>query len=358
MKTAFITRSTLYTTPGGDTVQVLQTARALRRLGIAVDILMTNQQIDYNKYDLFHFTNIIRPSDILYHISKTKRPFVLSPVLVDYSEYDREHRRGLSGLVLRRFSPSRNEYIKTCARWINGQDSLKTKSYLWKGQRSSIREILRRTSVLLPNSETEYQRLIELYETKTPYAVVPNGIDTGLFQPEAGTVKEEKLVLCAARIEGIKNQVNLIKALNDSPYTLLLVGAASPNQQDYFKTCRKIASKNIHFREHVPQEALLAYYRKAKVHALPSWFETCGLSSLEAAAMGCNLAITDRGYTREYFGSHAFYCDPASPGSIYAAVEAASKGSGDPALQQKVLHQYTWKKAADITADAYKTAIS
>ena len=358
MRTAFITRSTLYNTPGGDTVQVLQTAKHLRNQGLTVDVLLTNGVIDYSKYELLHFTNITRPSDILYHIHRSRKPFVVSPVLVDYSEYDRLHRKGMAGIVLRNFSSNNNEYIKTCARWIRGKDSLRSVAYLWKGQLRSIREVLRKAAAILPNSESEYKKLTKLYGETKNYTVVPNGVDHALFHDRTETVKDDKLVLCAARIEGIKNQVNLIRALNDSPYTLMLVGSAAPNQQAYFRACRKIASKNIVFREHVSQEALLAYYQKAKVHALPSWFETCGLSSLEAAAAGCNVTITEKGYTREYFGSDAFYCDPSQPESIYAAVETAAQQPARKKLQQKILNDYTWQKAAILTMEAYKKAIS
>jgi len=39
-------------------------------------------------------------------------------------------------------------------------------------------------------------------------------------------------VLCIARIEGIKNQLNLIKALNDTEFNVLLIGSHAPNQKD------------------------------------------------------------------------------------------------------------------------------
>src|SRR6266480_5975489 len=142
MRIAFITRSTLYSVPGGDTVQSLQTARHLRKLEIEVDVFLTHTKIDYGKYDLLHFFGITRPSDILFHINKTKKPFALSPIFVDYSEYDKNYRKGFSGFVLRQFPNSMNEYTKTIARWIVGKDKLKSKAYMWKGQQKSIKEIL------------------------------------------------------------------------------------------------------------------------------------------------------------------------------------------------------------------------
>ncbi len=60
---------------------------------------------------------------------------------------------------------------------------------------------------------------------------------------------------------------------------------------------------------------------------MPSWFETTGLSSLEAAAMGCNIVITRKGDAYEYFGDYAYYCDPESPDSIFKAIEKAASNS-------------------------------
>src|SRR3954462_8466461 len=89
IKVAMIVRSTLYTVQGGDTIQALQTARSLRKQGIRVDIKLTNDRIDYTRYHLMHFFNITRPADILYHIRKTEIPFVVSTILINYSEYDK-----------------------------------------------------------------------------------------------------------------------------------------------------------------------------------------------------------------------------------------------------------------------------
>jgi glycosyltransferase involved in cell wall biosynthesis len=278
--------------------------------------------------------------------------------LVDYSEYDKHYRKGLSGIILRQFSASANEYAKTFGRWLFGRDVLQSKSYLWKGQRKSIREILKKAAMILPNSEAENNKLREIFDVEQDYAVVHFGVDGSMFFADEKTPKDDKMVVCAARIEGIKNQLNLIKALNHTAYTLLLVGSPAPNQKRYYEECRKIAAKNVLFHEHVSQQELLHYYKKAKVHALPSWFETCGLSSLEAAAMGCNVTITEKGYTREYFGDDAFYCDPRSPESIFNEIEKAANTDCQTALQQKILSTYTWQEAAKITSQAYKKIVS
>lgn len=357
MKVALITRSTLHSVPGGDSIQVSQTANHLRKLDVDADILLTHEKIDYKNYDLFHFFNITRPADILTHISKIKKPFFISPLLVDYSEYDKLFRKGFSGFILKNFSPFANEYIKTMARWITGKDKLQSKQYAWKGQKKSMREVLQKAAAILPNSMAEELALKKIFSFEKPVFIIPNGIDTALFKTDHTTAKDKSLVLCAARIEGLKNQLNLIRALNNTEYRLILAGAAAPNQKRYYEQCRKEAAGNIIFKDHMPQEMLIGLYKKAKVHVLPSWFETCGLSSLEAAAMGCNIVITDKGYTKDYFADDAFYCDPADPSSIFNAVQKAAQSEIKLNLVEKIQQQYTWEQAAIKTLEAYKKVI-
>ncbi len=355
MKVAFITRSTLYTVPGGDTVQVVQTARQLTDMGIGVDILLSKEIIAYEQYDLLHFFNIIRPADILYHSRKAKKPFVVSTILCRFSEYDKHHRKGI-GILFTYLPGDSVEYLKTIARWVLGKDHLSSYDYIWKGQRKSIIEILGRATMILPNSESEYNRVQEAYPCEIDHLVVPNGINPEKFPFNPAIKKDEQLIICVARIEGRKNQLNLIKALNNTRFRLALIGAPAPNQIDYYNECRSIAADNIIFLNRVPQQQLLEYYQQAKVHILPSWFETTGLSSIEATVMRCNIVITDKGDTREYFGNDAFYCNPASPESILAAVEKASSAPFNKNLLEKIFEKYTWKQAALQTLKAYQLA--
>lgn len=49
---------------------------------------------------------------------------------------------------------------------------------------------------------------------------------------------------------------------------------------------------NIQYIESVENSKLYQLYKVCKVSVLPSWFETPGLVSLEAAAMGCNIVVS------------------------------------------------------------------
>jgi len=358
MKVLFIVRSTLYSNRGGDTIQILQTAQHLKQLGVDVTIVGTLSDIAYEEYDLLHFFNIIRPADILIHIRKSGKPYIISPIFVDYSEFDKNFRTGISGMVLRFLGANGIEYVKTLARLLLKGERIASPRYLLYGQKRAISKILDGASALLPNSHSEYRRLIGQYAIPKSYSVIPNAVGDLFIQAARGLPpKQEDLILCVARVEGLKNQLNLIRAINGSRYRLLLIGEAASNQRAFYEHCKKEAGNNIQFIGYIPQEQLLDYYSKAKVHVLPSWFETTGLSSLEAAALGCNLVVTDKGDQREYFGDHAWYCDPASPESILSAIAQAAAAQPDGILQRKILAEYTWTIAARKTKAVYEGLI-
>jgi glycosyltransferase involved in cell wall biosynthesis len=356
MKVAMISRPTLFTSPGGDTIQVENTARELRNLGIEADVKLSNESIQYSAYDLLHFFNIIRPANILSHIRKASMPFLVSTIFVDYSEYEKRSRPGWRGAILRFLDSDRQEYLKVIARRVLNGERVDSPTYIFKGHRNSVKYILNKAAMSLPNSESEYNRLQHHYGMTIPYRVIPYAVDDEIFKP-GKTGKDKQLVLCAGRIEGRKNQLNLIRALNETHFKLILVGSASPNHRQYYEQCRREAGSNVEFISGISQVELAQLYSKAKVHVLPSWFETAGLSSLEAAAMHCNIVITDKGDTQEYFGNNAFYCEPDDIDSIRKATELAAMAPINYSFSEKIKEKYNWKHAAWETKKAYEEVL-
>jgi glycosyltransferase involved in cell wall biosynthesis len=359
IKVAFISRATLYSTPGGDTKQLDQTAHYLRFLGVSVDVYLAPDTIDYSKYDLLHFFNIIRPADIISHIKASGKPCVVSTIFLDYGAFEKKARGGFMSILNKVLSEDRIEYLKVVARRIRNGEKINSPQYLRWGHRKSVQWVAKHAAVLLPNSENEYQRFIRKYGIQRPYRVVPNGIDSGIARRTARrNPKYENAILCVARIEGRKNQLNLIRALNNTSYNLIIHGKPSPNNIAYYEACKAEAAPNVHFSEWLTEEELYEMYHSAKVHVLASYFETTGLSSLEAAVMGCNLVITDMGDTRDYFKDYAWYCNPDDPASIKAAVDAAFKAPYDEDFRRHILQEYTWERAAEETLIAYKQVLS
>ena len=354
-----ISRDSLFTDAGGDTVQLTSTAKYLRELGVRVDIKLSKDVVDFTKYDIVHFFNIIRPADIIVHTSKIKIPYVISTIYVDYSELEKKLRKGFLKLMFNILKPDSIEYIKCVARWLKKGDKIRSKYYLLGGHRRSAIKALKGAALILPNSDSEYYRLTNTYKIERPYVVIPNAIDTEIFNPLAVDAdnKYENAVVCIGRIEVRKNQLKLIEAVNSLPYRLVLIGKGAPNQPDYYNECRVCAGSNVEFIDFLEQKKIASILKAAKVHVLPSWFETTGLVSLEAAIMGCNIVVTRKGDQSEYFDKYAYFCDPADTESIRNAVKQAFEGPKSNEFRDKILNKYTWKIAAEKTLEAYKTIL-
>jgi glycosyltransferase involved in cell wall biosynthesis len=86
--------------------------------------------------------------------------------------------------------------------------------------------------------------------------------------------------------------------------------------------------------------------------------ETPGLSSLEAAAMGCNIVATKKGDPYDYFGDYAFYCEPDNIESIKNAIDQAFTAKVNPELKKRVLENYIWEKTAEQTLKGYQMALN
>lgn len=358
MKVAFISRATLFSSPGGDTVQLVETAGHLKELGVQVDIFLTNKRIPYPEYDLLHFFNIIRPADIIVHAKKSKKPFVVSTIFVDYGAIQEQHRGNVARFVKKIAGDDGFEYLKTVARALRNGEKIMSRDYILRGHLRSVRWVAKNAKMLLPNSNSEYRRFVKKYKVDQQYTVVPNGVDSKSINDHyTPSERYRDTVICMGRIEERKNQLRLIKALSGTKYRVFIHGKYSPNNKGYYDQCAASAGDNVTLGEHLDHNELYTAYASAKVHVLPSFFETTGLSSLEAAAMGCNIVITDKGDTREYFGDDAWYCDPADEQSIRQAVDAAYGAPYNSTLRDKILAAFTWQRAAEQTLNCYRSVL-
>lgn len=340
--------------PGGDTVQMEETRARLAELGARVEV-SGEEAPDLSGYDLVHAFNLGRPEEPYRHCLNAAaqgKPVALSTVYWDFGEFwewgDPDYwelpRPGEGAPEPRAAPPPDPVEARRRARLDQ--------------QRLAAIEL---SSVYLPNGEGEAEALNAAYGMDlSRTVVVPNAVDEVFFEarPEAFARKHglREFVLCAARVEKRKNQLALVAALRGTGIPLVIVGQANP--EEYRELCRRYADETVLFLDAVPKEELASAYAAAKVHALPGWFETPGLSTLEAAAAGCNVVSTDRGLAREYLGEMAWYCDPRSADSIREAVKAAYAAPRSERLREHVRQRYTWERAAERTLEGYRLAVA
>jgi len=366
MKILFQSRKTLFSVPGGDTVQLLKTAEALRTRGCLVEV-STDLEPDLAGYDMVHLFNLMRPQEVYLQALNAKRQgrrVALSTIYGPYVEYDRKARGGLLGVAARLLPHSQLEYLKVLARAVKNLELNRgTASLLARGYKTLQEGIVDMTDVFLPNSSSEMARVHADFPASVakPHVVVPNAVDTAVFDPDAVAVSPEVLkhrgcVLSVARIEGRKCQLELVRAMRGLPWKLVLIGKPAPNHTAYYEQIKREAGPNVEFVGQVEHDRLAEYYKAAKVHCLISWMETPGLSSLEAGVMGCNVVLTEKGDTRDYFGDHAFYCEPDSVESIRRQIVKAYESPEDAALIAIIKERYCWSRTAERTEAGYRLA--
>lgn len=346
MKILFQIRPDYLQLTGGDTIQFLKTKHYLEQLGIDVDISteLKPNLVDYQLVHVFNTTLIDSTYGQCLNAIAQDKPLILSPIYWNQDEYF------VKGMMYHR---SFSERIWLRAKWG-------LKGLLEFRKKAKQRKVLSSAKLLLPNGEGEMDLIRRDHKVKTPYAVVPNAIEPEFSTGNATWFRDQyhlhDFLLCVARFEPRKNQLGLIRALKGTGIKLVLVGNIS--SEPYFMECQKAADQSVVFVDHVEHSLLSSVYFAAKAHVLPSWYETPGLSNLEAALCGCNIVSTNRGTGREYFGEHAWYCDPEDLDSIKHSCIAAMEAPHRTTLKDKVLKEFTWHHCALKTLEAYNRVLA
>jgi glycosyltransferase involved in cell wall biosynthesis len=366
---------------GGDTIQMLKTKEYLEKIGVKIDIsLSPNPRVD--KYDIVHVFNIQEYAANysfrqIANAKKHGKPVALSTIYWKWDDYEIEfnvnhsqnstrgqHDLGYNGnALIRGINGILNKGLGIKVRSITlmnkemrrKEHAIKRHMRLMYIKRTQYAALLL-SDMLLPNAEGEARLIEQAFGLPLKYySVVPNCADKSILDGDRQIAKNrfgfDDYVLCVGRVQPVKNQLNLIKAMRDTNLKLVIVGKHI--NRSYIELCKKFATKRVVFVEEIPHEELAHIYAAAKVHVLPSWRETPGLVNLEAGLARCNLVVSDRGTTREYFGDRVLYCEPGSVESIKKAIISAYAKEKTNDLAKYVEHSYTWEKAAEITKNAY-----
>jgi glycosyltransferase involved in cell wall biosynthesis len=330
MKVLFQARPDFMKNPAGDTVQMVSTGQELKNLGVEVH-LSADPNLDLSPYDLVHIFNITRIKEsymFFLNAQKQKKHTVISPIYWPPNAY------------LKRDGASSNALA------------------VWKHLQPMRSRLVRECTLLLPNSHLEMDVLQQDFLKAAPFQVVPNGFPDSFIGATPQLFREQfpdtpkEFVLCAARISPRKNQHWLAKICQELGLSLILLGPV--NDQTYFQNVTSF-SNVIHIGT-LQGELLASAYSAAKSHALPSWFETPGLSSLEAGACGTVVISTDQGSPPEYFRDMALYVQPLDDLSLRTALEQSFAASPLPLMHHLHKH-YPWSKVAEATLAAYRTII-
>ncbi|MFH1369562.1 MAG: glycosyltransferase family 4 protein [Elusimicrobiota bacterium] len=361
---------------GGDSYQMLYTKKYLEEYKIKVDV-STDLRPDVSGYDIIHLYNITRVHETyaqFLNAKKQNKKVVISPIYHSMADIKNYEAKNLTGI---------HSFLVNILRSTDSIQLLKTLNYVYKhpntwfswflqaskGYTAQQKEILDGTDYIIPNSDMETKAIIA--EVTGPLRarckVVHNGIDETIaggssrIQDWIKRIDIKDFVICAGRIEPRKNVLTLADILSNTGIPVVFAGRTNTMHSSYAGAFfRKIQnSSNLYYIPEVNQEEVMTLYKHAKVCVLASWFETTGLAGLEAGINGCNVVMTEKGYTREYYKDRAWYCDPENPESIRDAVISAHKAlRNDKDMPRHIRDMgFFWKNSAARTLECYKEVL-
>jgi glycosyltransferase involved in cell wall biosynthesis len=330
---------------GGDYLHLEAMTQALRARGVEVDI-STDAHADVRAYDLVHIHNSVEPvSALQYYLNARQqhKPVVVMPIY----------------WTLARLW---NAAIRA---WTNPTDTMALESERVRREMYLAREriLLRGANLLLPLSCDEGDRLVSDFHVSRDRLVTTHlGVDEHFAQGNAARFVEQfgvqDFILCVGELARRKNQLNLLRALQDDTRPLVFIGKVA--EPAFYAECQAAASQrtNVLFLPKQPPSVLADAYAAARVHALVSWHDIAPMVTLEAAIAGCPQVITTECGMRDYFRDGAFYCDPEDLPGIRSAVDAAWNAPRATELAAAVCARFTWEHMAQQVVEGYNAALA
>jgi glycosyltransferase involved in cell wall biosynthesis len=198
--------------------------------------------------------------------------------------------------------------------------------------------------------------------------VVPNGIDTELFRPLPGVAREPARVIVTNSadmpLKGLGHLLEAVAAVRAAHPRLRLIVIGSPNRNGTVE--RMVAELGlapwVRFTGRISDAALVRHYARASLAVVPSLYEGFGLPAGEAMACAVPVVSTTGGALPEVVGDAGRLVPPADPGALARAV-ADLLEQPEQALElgrrgfARVHRHFSWRRAAQLTVDAYREAI-
>ena len=365
---------------GGDGVQIRETAKRLAQRGHNVQAVNADEP-DARGFDLVHLFNCRVEGSFRQQVASCKKanvPVVVSPIWISLAKAVWGS-RGTMSVLQQAIDGAPSTTVDSLLKKLRDRElvvrlpkgPVNAEGYgdeSWPVNRSIIKELLLQVDGLLPNSWLELQAVRQdLQWHGETFEIAHYGVDPGLFldpDPDAfrkATGIRTPFVLQAGRIEPAKNQAMLCWALRNTSLPIVLIGG-SKHWPAYADLCRSISGERLHIIDHLPQPLLASAYASAAVHVLPSWMETCGLVSLEAALAGTPLVGSTFGHELEYLEGDAWYADPGDANSLHKAVimawEAGRHHPRPIAMKRKVLERFNWERTVDATEKLYRRVLN
>lgn len=353
IKVAFVMRVDAHSKPGGDVIQIKKYIEWGKQLNTFDGQIITNLSQNLSNFDIIHLTNIDRPVEAIWYFYRARskgKPIVLSSIHHSYSEiieYENSARIGIFGIISKHFNFQNLEIIRSFARSIKFPSLIfPTFLAILLGVKSQQKKIILNSKINFILTEKEKNDLItdfDLPSTLSNFEIIRNGVD---FRPSSSPSDYRDIDICiVGRIEARKNQLLILRALNDLGLRAKFIGAQNTNHKIYNKKFNaELSQGGSEYLGAIPIDEVHKYLSRSKVHISASWFEVSSLVDLEASISGCVVVSSICGGTYELLGDTAFYVNPGNFEDIKSKILSAlnfsilNQNKSSPPLQS-----LTWK---------------
>lgn len=341
MRIGILSYPMLFQTLGGLQIQVKETLRALRDVGIDAT-LFDPSKTHITEFDLLHIFSAINGNyRIAEHAAAFGMPTLVSPLI--QSHWTRQFgakARMLESLVGR----------------MTG--------WLVHTEYREIETCLRSAQHLVALGSAEKRAIVDGFRIPpAAISIVPNGIADRFFAPERELFCRRHgvspgYVLNVATIDPYKNQLALAEALAGTGVELVVIGPCLDIYRDYLvKVC-----EHPHVRYVGPLDyadpALPSAYAAASVFCLPSQAEVMPLTVLESLATGTPAVMTKHhGMDLGTVPQALAFVEPGDRDAIRDAV-LSMRAAADADACLEVARRHTWRAVAEALIEIYESVIS
>ena len=381
----FANRKDCFEKRGGDTVQMENTKLFLEKMfPIEITVCLTAEEIENHKdakiVHIFNIQTINETNEFIKAAKKSNKKVVLSTIYWNLTDTYYVKYLGFLGLYpinLPAFYKillikSFNIFIKyTPSLKKRFSDYIKKGLYTTKEYTMTRKYALKEADLLLPNSVEEMELCandfgFDIEYIKNKSVVIPNATDflERMQDGETETQKldlPEKYVFTAGRIDTTKNQYNIIRALfNDKDIGIVIAGRIQDPKT--YNRIKDIADKrgNVFFIPQLKHSELIAIYKNALCHCLPSFYDTTGLVNLEALLCGTRIVVSNETYcpVKFYeFDNYGETCDPYDINSIRNAILKVINNNQKVELSSEYIYKISYDNVAKLTFQAYQNLL-
>ena len=309
MKILFITRSHIGLSMRGLHLQILKTADALTKLGVEV-IFFDPWKNQIREVDICHFFSTF--DNMIYHFDEASRlgkPIVYTPIL------------GNNHIPLWKYK------LYVCASCV-------IPGFLTYFK--TLKQMFSTSDRIISLNQLEKYRIENIFsQNPSKIRIIPNGMECDFSKSTAELFYEKygfkDFILNVGTIDPNKNQLTLIKAVQDTPYKLVIIGSAVLGSDGYAETCRKQAGQNVLFTGPIghADPMLGSAYAAAKIFALPSISEVQPLVFGEAAQAGCYIITSTNVCALPGLEKYTDHVSPNSVGQLRKAISKIMSWSID-----------------------------